>query len=84
MRDLAYQLLDNISSLYTVNSLTGYLKSRGHKAPKTAVSQYLDWFEAAKVPVRSGLYDMLLATPEPPLKKGPVGHYLDVIEERGW
>jgi hypothetical protein len=48
------------------------------------IREYLDWFEAAKVPVRSGLYDTLLATPESPLKKGPVGHYLDVIEERGW
>ena len=48
------------------------------------IREYLDWYEAAKVPFRSGLYDRLLATPEVPLKKGPVGRYLDVIEERGW
>ena len=45
--DLAHRLVDNIASLYTVNSLTGYLKSLGHKAPKAAVSEYLAWFEDA-------------------------------------
>jgi hypothetical protein len=50
----------------------------------TSIGEYLDWYEAAKVPVRSGLYDRLLATPEAPLKKGPLGRYLDAIEERGW
>ncbi len=45
--DLARRLTDNIASLYTVNSLTGYLKSLGHKVPKYAVSDYLQWFEDA-------------------------------------
>ncbi|MFA6498517.1 MAG: ATP-binding protein [Desulfurivibrionaceae bacterium] len=45
--DLAHRLVDNIASLYTVNSLTGYLKSMGHKAPKATVSEYLAWFEDA-------------------------------------
>lgn len=45
--DLARQLMDNAASLYTVNSLTGMLKARGHKAPKSAVSDYLEWFEDA-------------------------------------
>ncbi|MDR1242496.1 MAG: ATP-binding protein [Deltaproteobacteria bacterium] len=45
--DLARQLMDNASSLYTINSLTGMLKARGHKAPKNAVSDYLAWFEDA-------------------------------------
>lgn len=45
--DLAHRLVDNIASLYTVNTLTGYLKSLGHKAPKSAVSDYLEWFEDA-------------------------------------
>ncbi len=45
--DLAHRLLDNTASLYSVNSLTGYLKSLGHKAPKAAVSDYLEWFEDA-------------------------------------
>jgi uncharacterized protein len=45
--DLAYRLLDNAASLYSINSLTGYLKSLGHKTPKSAVSNYLEWFEDA-------------------------------------
>jgi len=45
--DLAHRLIDNIASLYSLNKLTGYLKSLGHKAPKSAVSEYLEWFEDA-------------------------------------
>ena len=45
--DLAHRLVDNTASLYSVNSLTGYLKSLGHKVPKSAVSDYLEWFEDA-------------------------------------
>lgn len=45
--DLAHRLVDNIASLYSINNLTGYLKSLGHKAPKSAVSNYLEWFEDA-------------------------------------
>ena len=45
--DLAYRLVDDTASLYSVNRLTGYLKSLGHRAPKSAVSDYLDWFEDA-------------------------------------
>ena len=48
------------------------------------IEGYLDWYEASKVPVRSGLFDRLLSTPETPVRKGPVGRYLDVIEGRGW
>ncbi len=47
LTDLAYRLIDNVASMYTVNRLTGYLKSLGHKAPKSAVSNYLKWFEDA-------------------------------------
>ena len=47
MSDLAHRLVHNAASLYTVNSLTGYLKSLGHKVPKAAVSEYLEWFEDA-------------------------------------
>ena len=61
VRDLSCQLLDNIASLYTVNSLTGYLKSRGHKAPKAAVSQYLDWFEDAYFLFSVRLFDASLS-----------------------
>lgn len=45
--DLAHRLVDTTASLYTVNALTGYLKSLGHRAPKAAVSDYLGWFEDA-------------------------------------
>ena len=45
--DLAHWLVDNTASLYSVNNLTGYLKSLGHKAPKSAVSDFLEWFEDA-------------------------------------
>lgn len=45
--DLAHRLIDNTASLYSINSLTGYLKSLGHKAPKSAVSDYMTWFEDA-------------------------------------
>jgi predicted AAA+ superfamily ATPase len=45
--DLAYRLIDTTASLYSINSLTGYLQSLTHKAPKSAVSSYVDWFEDA-------------------------------------
>jgi hypothetical protein len=49
-----------------------------------AIEAYLDWYEAAKIPLRSGIFDKLLNTKESSIQKGPVGHYLDVIEQRGW
>jgi hypothetical protein len=45
--DLAHWLVNNTASLYTVNSLTGYLKTLGHHAPKDAIADYLRWFEDA-------------------------------------
>jgi hypothetical protein len=45
--DLARRLMENVSSLYTLNGLTNYLKTLGHKAPKNAVADYLTWFEDA-------------------------------------
>ena len=45
--DLAHRLVDNAASLYSVNRLTGYLHSLGHRAPKSAVSDYVQWFEDA-------------------------------------
>ena len=47
LQDLVYRLVDNVASMYTVNSLTGYLKSLGHRVPKASVSDYLDWLEDA-------------------------------------
>jgi len=45
--DLAHWLMNHVGSLYSINNLTGYLKSLGHKAPKATVSNYLAWFEDA-------------------------------------
>lgn len=59
--DLAHWLMDNTASLYSINSLTGYLKSLGHKAPKTAVSDYLAWFEDAYVLFTVRIFDASLA-----------------------
>jgi predicted AAA+ superfamily ATPase len=47
VRDLALRLVNNVAGLHTVNKLTAYLQSLGHKAPKSAVAEYLDWFEDA-------------------------------------
>ena len=59
--DLAHWLMDNTASLYSVNSLTGYLKSLGHKAPKSAVSNYLEWFEDAYFLFTVRIFDASLA-----------------------
>ncbi len=59
--DLAHRLIDNIASLYSINSLTGYLKSLGHHAPKPAVSDYLDWFEDAFFLFTVRIFDASLA-----------------------
>ena len=45
--DLAHRLVDGTASLYSVNRLTGYLQSLGHRAPKAAVSSFVEWFEDA-------------------------------------
>ncbi|MBN1409916.1 MAG: ATP-binding protein [Spirochaetales bacterium] len=59
--DLSHRLIDNIASLYTVNSLTGYLKSLGHNAPKSAVSGYIEWFEDAYFLFTVRIFDASLA-----------------------
>jgi hypothetical protein len=61
LTDLAYRLVDNISSLYSINSLTGYLKSLGYKAPKSSVSDYLKWFEDAYFLFTVRIFDASLA-----------------------
>jgi len=45
--DLARKLTDNIASMFTINSLTSFLKSLGHTVPKSSVSDYVNWFEDA-------------------------------------
>jgi len=59
--DLARWLVDNIASPYSVNRLTGYLKSLGHNAPKSAVSDYLAWFEDAYFFFSVRVFDASLA-----------------------
>ena len=61
VKDLALRLIDNTASLYSINSLTGYLKSLGHKAPKYAVSEYLEWFEDAYFLFTVRIFDASLA-----------------------
>ena len=59
--DLAAWLIDNNSRLYSINNLTGYLKSLGHKLAKASVSQYLDWFEDAYFLFSVRIFDASLA-----------------------
>ncbi|HEB98778.1 MAG TPA: ATP-binding protein [Thiotrichales bacterium] len=59
--DLAHWLVDNVASLYTVNRLTGYLKSLGHKVPKASVGDYLAWFEDAYFLFSVHIHDASLA-----------------------
>ncbi len=59
--DLAHRLIDNTASLYSINNLTGYLKSLGHKAPKSAVSDFLTWFEDAYALFTVHIFDASLA-----------------------
>ena len=66
-------------SLSALTSLRASILKRTHE-----INEYLDWYEAAKIPVRSGLFDAMLKSSEPRLRKGPVGRYLDAVETRGW
>ena len=59
--DLAHRLVDNAACLYTVNSLAGYLKALGHRVPKAAVSDYLEWFEDAYFLFTVRIFDASLA-----------------------
>ena len=59
--DLAHWLVENIASLYSVNRLTGYLKSLGYRVPKSAVSSYLNWFEDAFFLFTVRIFDASLA-----------------------
>ncbi len=59
--DLAHWLINNIAAPYSVNRLTGYLQSLGHNAPKSAVSNYLAWFEDAYFLFSVRVFDASLA-----------------------
>lgn len=49
-----------------------------------SIGDYLDWYEAAQVPVKSGIFDHLADPSSTTVRKGPVGRYLDAVEARGW
>jgi Predicted ATPase (AAA+ superfamily) len=59
--DLAAWLIDNTASTYTLNSLTGYLSSLGHKIPKNTVGNLLEWFEDAYFLFTTRIFDASLA-----------------------
>lgn len=59
--DLAHWLIDNCASLYSISRLAGYLKSLGHKVPRSAVTDYLAWFEDAFFIFSVRLFDASLA-----------------------
>lgn len=61
LSDLAHRLIDNSASLYTINSLTNYLKSLGHKVPKTTVADYIAWLEDAYFLFTVYIYDPSIA-----------------------
>ena len=42
-----YKLICSIGSLYSINRITDYLKSLGHKVSKGFVSSCIDWFQDA-------------------------------------
>jgi hypothetical protein len=67
--DLAHWLVDNTAALYSVNRLAGYLRSLGHKAPRSAVSDYLEWFEDAYFLFTVRIFDASLARSNTNLKK---------------
>lgn len=64
LSDLAFRLLDTVASLYSANSLTGHLRSLGHKVSKSLVSDYLGWFEDAFFLFTVRLFDASLARRE--------------------
>ena len=55
--DLARRLMDSASTLYSLNNLTNYLKSMGHKVPKSSVADFLMWLEDAYFLFTVRLYD---------------------------
>ena len=58
--ELAHWLVDHTASLYSLNNLTGYLKSLGHAVPKASVADYLRWFEDAYFLFTVRLFDASL------------------------
>lgn len=67
--DTAHWLINNVGSMYTINSLTGYLKSLGHKIQKSLVSDYLAWFEDSYFLYTVRIFDASLARAQTNPKK---------------
>ncbi len=67
--DLAHRLIDTTASLYSINNLTGYLQSLNHKAPKSAVSAYVEWFEDAYFMFTARVFDASLTRSKAAPKK---------------
>ncbi|MEI6639025.1 MAG: DUF4143 domain-containing protein [Chlorobium sp.] len=53
--------MDNTAALYSINNLTGYLKSLGHNAPKSAIADCMEWFEDAYIFFTVRIFDASLA-----------------------
>lgn len=61
VRDMAYRLLNSAASLYSVNALTGYLKSLDHRVSKSFVGDVLGWMEDAYALFTVRLFDASLS-----------------------
>ncbi len=55
---LAHRLLASVSSLYSINRMTEYLKSLGYKVSKDFVSECITWFEDAYLLYSVKKYDL--------------------------
>jgi len=45
--DIALRLINQVGSMFSINALTGYVKSLGHKTTKTFVGQCITWLHDA-------------------------------------
>ena len=59
--DLARWFIDNNSAMFSLNSITGYLKSLGYKISKSTVSDFVAWFEDAYFFFAVRIFDTSLA-----------------------
>lgn len=55
--DLAHLLVSNPAASHSINRLTAFLKSQGHRAHKAAVADYLRWLEDAYALFSVRLFD---------------------------
>ncbi len=69
VRDMAYRLLNSAASLYSINALTGYLKSLDHRVSKTFVGDVLAWLEDAYALFTLRIFDASLSRQHANAKK---------------